>query len=371
MQSATTTGEPARDPLRAVFDALTWQRAVLAVLLALVAAAVLNPIFTVPFEVLLARMVFIAAFLLVAFGIAGAWPLGRVPAWLAQVLAVVIAAPIAALLAYLPSVGGDLTKVLAHHNLMMGFIYITLAVLVVAPLLALGALYRQRDAQARSAQLAFALERSTLEKEALDARLRVLQAQVEPHFLFNTLANVQALVESGSPQAGPVLKSLISYLRATVPKLHTQASTLATEIALVRAYLELMHMRMPDRLQFSIDTAPDLESIDFLPLSILTLVENAVRHGIDPSEQGGRIDVSVQREAAGEAIRVSVADSGVGMDESAVHGIGLSNLESRLRSFFGGSARLELREVQPHGLSAEIVFTASEGARKASRGAMR
>ena len=369
MQSLTPNAPPPRAALRAVLDALNWRRAALAAILAVLAAAFLNPIFSVPFAVLAGRMVFIAAFLLIAFGVAGAWPPGRVPAWLAQVLAVVIAAPIATLLAYLPSVGGDLTKMLAHEGRLMGFIYITLIVLLIAPLLALGALYRQRDAQARSAQLAFALERSTLEKEALDARLRVLQAQVEPHFLFNTLANVQALVESGSPQAGPVLKSLISYLRAAVPKLHTQSSTLATEVSLVRAYLELMQMRMPDRLQFSITVAPGLEAIEFLPLSILTLVENAVRHGIDPSEQGGRIDVSVQRTAADGAVRVIVADTGVGMDVSAVFGIGLANLESRLRGFFGRSARLELHEVQPHGLSAEIVFTPNEGAGAAAMAA--
>ena len=369
MHSLATTGHSARAVLRAIFDALSWQRAALAVLVAVVAAALLNPIFSVPFEVLVGRMIFIAAFLLLAFGVAGAWPPGRVPAWLAQVLAVVIAAPIATLLAYLPSVGGDLTKMLAHEGRLMGFIYITLTVLMIAPLLALGALYRQRDAQARSAQLAFALERSTLEKEALDARLRVLQAQVEPHFLFNTLANVQALVESGSPQAGPVLKSLISYLRATVPKLHTQASTLAAEVSLARAYLELMQMRMPDRLQFSIEVAAGLESIEFLPLSILTLVENAVRHGIDPSERGGRIDISVQREAGNGAIRVAVTDSGIGMDDSAVFGIGLANLESRLRGFFGSAARLELQEVNPHGLSAEIVFTPSESIGNAAVGA--
>jgi hypothetical protein len=369
MQSVTTTSPPPRAALRAVFDAVNWRRAALAVLLALVAAAILNPVFSVPFEVLVGRMVFIAAFLLAAFAVAGAWPPRRVPAWLAQVLAVVIAAPIATLLAYLPSVGGDLTKMLAHEGRLLGFIYITLTVLVIAPLLALGALYRQRDAQARSAQLAFALERSTLEKEALDARLRVLQAQVEPHFLFNTLANVQALVESGSPQAGPVLKSLISYLRAAVPKLHTQASTLAAEVSLARAYLELMQMRMPDRLQFSIAVAAGLESIEFLPLSILTLVENAVRHGIDPSERGGRIDVSVQREAGTGAIRVAVSDSGVGMDVSAVFGIGLANLESRLHGFFGSSARLELHEVEPHGLSAEIVFNPNQSADQAPGGA--
>jgi sensor histidine kinase YesM len=126
---------------------------------------------------------------------------------------------------------------------------------------------------------------------------------------------------------------------------------------------------MPDRLQFSIEVAAGLESIEFLPLSILTLVENAVRHGIDPSERGGRIDISVQREAGNGAIRVAVTDSGIGMDDSAVFGIGLANLESRLRGFFGSAARLELQEVNPHGLSAEIVFTPSESIGNAAVGA--
>jgi signal transduction histidine kinase len=360
LQAATLPlAEPSRAAARAVLQALTWRRAALAVLLAVLAAAALKPIFMVPFGVLVGRMVFIAAFLLLAFGVAGAWQPRRMAAWLTQVIAVVVAAPIATLLAYLPSVGGDLTEMLSHEGMASGFLFITLTVLLIAPALALGALYRQRDSEAQTAQLAFALERSTLEREALDARLRVLQAQIEPHFLFNTLANVQALVESGSPQAGPVLKSLIAYLRAAVPKLQAHASTLGTELKLVRAYLELMHMRMPDRLAFSIDAPAELEQVEFLPMSVLTLVENAVRHGIDPSEGGGRIDITVRREPAGGALRVQVADSGVGMSEAAVHGTGLGNLESRLRSFFGASARLELRDVHPHGLCAEIVVGAT------------
>lgn len=356
MNSTSTASPTLRPAWQAVLGALTWKRAALSAIVAVLAAAVLNPAFSVPFGVLLGRMVFIAALLLLAFGAAAAWPPGRMPPWLAQVLAVVVAAPVATLLAYLPSVGGDLTAMLAHEGRVMGFIYITGTVLFIAPLLAFGALYRERDAQARSAQLAFALERSTLEKEALDARLKLLQAQIEPHFLFNTLANVQALVESGSPQAAPVLKSLISYLRAAMPRLQAGASTLANEIALVRAYLELMRMRMPDRLDFSIDVAEEIAAHEFLPMSVLTLVENAVRHGIDPGESGGRIDVSARREAGGAAIRIVVADTGAGMSESAVSGTGLTNLESRLRGRFGAAARLELHDAQPHGLSAEIVF---------------
>ena len=111
---------------------------------------------------------------------------------------------------------------------------------------------RQREAFARHQALAFELERSELERQALDARLHLLQGQVAPHFLFNTLANVQALVDAQSPQASTLLRSLIDYLRASVPLLHETAATLAQELQLVRAYLDLMHMRMPDRLRFTL-----------------------------------------------------------------------------------------------------------------------
>ena len=121
-----------------------------------------------------------------------------------------------------------------------------------APWVALGALVRQKDALARHQALAFDLERSEFERQALDARLHLLQAQVAPHFLFNTLANVQALVDAGSPQAAAVLRSLIAYLRAAVPRLNEHVTTLGQELQLVQAYLELMHMRMPDRLQFAL-----------------------------------------------------------------------------------------------------------------------
>jgi sensor histidine kinase YesM len=220
--------------------------------------------------------------------------------------------------------------------------------------LALGALYRERDAQARAQELSFALERSQLEKQALDARLRLLHAQIEPHFLFNTLANVQQLVESGSPRAAPVLQSLIAYLRAAVPTLSNENATLANEMALVKAYLELMRMRMPDRLEFSVSVPPELAQRRFPPMALLTLVENAVRHGIDPSEAGGSIRVEA-REQAGR-VEVVVADSGVGMRETAVPGTGLNNLRERLRVFFGDAAELQLSDQPPHGLRAVIVF---------------
>jgi signal transduction histidine kinase len=350
------TGEP-----RSLGAAFTLPRVLIALSIAVLVAAALNPVFVTPFPILLGRMLVIAMLLLIAFTLAGAWKVPGLPRWLAQVLAVALVAPLATFLVYLPSIG-FLAEPMRHEGFVLGYTFITGSALVLGPLLALGALYRERDAQARSAALHFELERSTLEKQALDARLKLLHAQVEPHFLFNTLANVQALVESGSPQAGPVLRSLIDYLRATMPRLQSDNPTLGVEAALVRAYLELMEMRMPDRLRYRIEIDPDLAGIRFPPMALLTLIENAVRHGIDPSEVGGCIVVSARRDPADGSVRVGVADSGVGISESTHAGTGLANLRDRLQAFFGGDARLELHAETPHGVRAEIVFRDAGGA---------
>src|SRR5205085_4610308 len=160
---------------------------------------------------------------------------------------------------------------------MQGFgLLVGLGVLI-APWAALAAIIRQKEALARHLTVTFALERSELERQALDARMRLLQAQVQPHFLFNTLANIRALVNAGSPQASAVLDSLIAYLRAAVPRLDETTTTLGQELELVRAYLELMHMRMPDRLQFAIHVDEAARGLRNPPMAVLTLVENAVR----------------------------------------------------------------------------------------------
>jgi len=225
--------------------------------------------------------------------------------------------------------------------------------LLLAPWVALAALVRQKDALARHQALAFDLERSELERQALDARLHLLKAQVAPHFLFNTLANVQALVDAGSPQASAVLRSLIAYLRAAVPRLHESATTLGQELQLVTAYLELMHMRMPDRLQFALHIDDAALALRCPPLTLLTLVENAVRHGIDPSEEGGRIDITVQRRE--DRCIVRVVDTGVGLRPSGNSlGTGLSTLRERLRLIFGDNAELRVSANEPRGVCAEL-----------------
>ena len=336
---------------------ITFKRVTISIVLAVMVAAVLNPHFLTPFPVLLGRMLVISMLLLLTFTLAGRWRVPGVPRWLAQVVAVVIAAPAATLIVYVPALAGaNPADPMEREARIMGFVMITTTVLAVAPLLALGALYRERDAQARNQALRFELEKSALEKQALDARLKLLHAQIEPHFLFNTLGNIQALVESGSDQAAPVLKSLIEYLRAAVPRLSDAEATLGREASLVRAYLELMHMRMPDRLRFAIEIPAALAELRFPAMALLTLVENAIRHGIDPAEQGGTLEVRAWRDADVGAVHVAVSDTGVGLRENATPGTGLANLRERLKGFYGASAQVELAEVQPHGVRAEIVF---------------
>jgi hypothetical protein len=349
---------PARGWMRAL-RLITTGKVGITIGFAVVVAALLNPIFVVPFTALLGRTVFIAMMLLLAFTLAGQWRLAWLPRWVVQALAVALTAPLATFIVYLLSVGGDVQSFLHNEARVAGFLWITGSGLFVGTVLALAALYRERDAQARAQALQFALEKATLERQALDARLATLRAQIEPHFLFNTLANVQALVESGSPRAAPVLQSLVAYLRAAMPQLAGSDETLGAEANRVRAYLELMHLRMPDRLGFEVALDPAVASERFPSMGLLTLVENAIRHGIDPGEQGGRIEVGARRDAVSGELRVWVADSGVGMDIAAAPGTGLTNLRERLEVFYGGRARFELSENAPHGLRAEIAIEPS------------
>jgi sensor histidine kinase YesM len=341
---------------RAFVAAFTVERLLLAGMLATIAAALLNPVFVTPFAVLLARMLAIAGALLVAYAAATAWPVPALPRWLTPLLAVALAAPLATFAVYLVSVEGDVAALLKSEPRMTGFVLVTVTVLAIAPLVTLVMLYRERDAQARNEALQFALQKSTLERQALDAQLKLLHAQIEPHFLFNTLANVQELVESGSPRAAPVLASLIAYLRAAVPTLNNEAATLGEEAALVRAYLALMHMRMPDRLSYAVDIPAALAQLEFPAMALLTLVENAVHHGIDPSEQGGRIDVSARLDPVSGRVTVGVVDTGMGIDAKAAAGTGLANLRARLAARYGPDAQLELAEQAPHGVRAEITL---------------
>jgi signal transduction histidine kinase len=306
-----------------------------------------------PLPVDVLRACFMGCWILLAYGVLETRP-RRLPAWLPRtalrLIGVVLAIPLSAMImaAFDPPGQNSLGALVG-------------AGLLFAPWIAIASIFRQRDALAREQAFAFELERSEYERRESDARLRQLQAQVEPHFLFNTLANVQALVDSGSPQASQVLSSLIAYLRAAVPRMHRPDCAVGDEVDLVRAYLQIMQMRMPDRLQYVIHLDPAVARQQCPPMALLTLVENAVRHGIDPSEAGGRIEVDVWMRDRHCVMRVS--DTGVGLRMAGRGlGTGLATLRERLKLAFGGEARLSLAEIPPHGVCAEIVFPVRESA---------
>lgn len=309
---------------------------------------------------LLVRMVAAGLWALLVYRLLERHP-RRLPRWFArwvlQVVGVALSIPSAYFLIYVVSTSPDQPPFWEDVLRLGGFGILSVTGLLLAPWIALGALVRQKDALARHQALAFDLERTELARQALDARLRLLQAQVTPHFLFNTLANVQALVDTGSPQASQVLGSLIAYLRATVPRLDQAATTLGQEVQMVRAYLELMHMRIPDRLQFELDVDPAALPLICPPMTLMTLVENAVRHGIDPSEEGGRIDIALRRRE--EHCQIVVADTGLGWGAGGQGlGTGLASLRERLTLVFGSDVRWQCESVTPRGARIQIEFPA-------------
>lgn len=311
-----------------------------------------------PMWKLFARVFGVGFALLLVFGLFEQWP-RRLPPWMArwalQVVAVGVTVPLAFFVAFVMVTEPGAPPFWKTARL-EGFMTFTFLGMLVAPWTALAALLRHREAKVEKQAIAFELERSEMARQALDARMRLLTAQAQPHFLFNTLANVQALVEAGSPRAPKLLQSLTEYLRAAVPRLDGSANTLGQELELVRAYLELMQMRMPDRLAFALHVDPSVHVLSCPPMTLLTLVENAIQHGIDPSEEGGRIDVHAEALEGGRC-RLRVVDTGVGFQASGGGlGTGLAALRERLLWAYGGSATLELKEVTPHGVQATIEF---------------
>lgn len=198
-----------------------------------------------------------------------------------------------------------------------------------------------------------------LARVTAESELRLLQAQVEPHFLYNTLANLRFLVQTGSNDALRMTDALIDYLRTSVPDMRAQQVTLGREIEHARHYLDIMQMRMGGRLDYAIQVPVELRDVALPPLVLLTLVENAVKHGIAPLVEGGRITLSVR--ADGDMVIVSVADDGAGLQADAATpapaghgGTGLSNIRARLALVYGGSAELQVTAAEPRGTRAVL-----------------
>lgn len=191
-------------------------------------------------------------------------------------------------------------------------------------------------------------EREAMQRQLVQARLKLLQAQVEPHFLFNTLAAVDYLIETDPQRASAMQKLLISYLRAALPQMRQESSTLGRELTLIRPYLELLKLRIEDRLSYEILVPAGLESAVFPPMVLQSLVENAIKHGIEPKPEGGR--VTVLAEVVDGELRVDVMDSGVGLPQGDIYsqasrgtGLGLDNIRNRLALLYPGKSHMALR----------------------------
>lgn len=226
--------------------------------------------------------------------------------------------------------------------------------------LALRAYFRELGRWQDSRQAA-AIAALQAEKVRSELRLGVLQAQVEPHFLFNTLASVRALVRQDPAQAEATLDALVDYLRASIPRLRDAEaaldstlldSTLGQQLDLCASYLELMRLRTAGRLSHAIEIDPALREVPFPPLLLISLVENAVKHGIEPRPGPGTITLSAERD--GDALRLRVIDDGLGLQPGVGSGLGLANVRAQLEAHYGDRAEFALRSRPPHGACAEL-----------------
>ena len=212
----------------------------------------------------------------------------------------------------------------------------------------------QRHAERADAQaLALEAARRDLEREASEAQLQLLQAQIEPHFLFNTLANVRRLYRKQPAAGAQAIDNLMIYLRAALPQVRRNESTLGEEFELARAYLALFQVRMGPRLRFVMDLPPALRGLRFPPMVLATLAENAIKHGLAPADRGGTVQLTAR--LVGIMLEVSVVDDGVGFGaDTGGHGVGLANIRRQLTARFGERASLSLEQRASGGVAATL-----------------
>jgi sensor histidine kinase YesM len=203
------------------------------------------------------------------------------------------------------------------------------------------------------------LERIGLQKSEADARLTLLQAQVEPHFLFNTLASVRSLIATDPARAARTVDALAEYLRATLPRLRAETgstrSTLAGQFAICASYLELMKVRLGDRLRFELCLPEDLREADFPPLLLISLVENSIKHGVEPKPGTTRVTLTARRVFGNpDLLEVNVEDDGAGLELGMGEGTGLANVRSQLLMRFGSAATFDIAQRAGGGVIAQI-----------------
>ena len=227
------------------------------------------------------------------------------------------------------------------------------------------------QAEVKAAQATETAEAESLKRQVAEARVAAMQAQVEPHFLFNTLASIDHLIETDPPRASQMQKNLIALLRASMPTMREAAGDrngsgngnvnggvrdLARELAVIRPYLEILKVRMEERLVTEIAVPDGLLSAEFPPMMLQTLVENAIKHGLEPKADGGSLRVAA--EIVHGKLQCSVADTGLGFGRAATAGtgVGLANVRERLQLLYGARASLTIADNRPQGVVATITL---------------
>ena len=228
---------------------------------------------------------------------------------------------------------------------LMGIVSLLVLTGVIVKVVLGGKKKAERRAQVATATAA----EESLKRQLVEAQLKMMQAQVEPHFLFNTLASVDYLIETDPSTASKMQKNLIQYLRAALPQMREGSTTLGKEVQLCRAFLEILKFRMEDRLQYSVIVPQGLQSAQFPPMMLQSLVENSIKHGLEPKPEGGALTISA--DIANGKLRVTVADTGLGFAVAGQPGtgVGLANVRERLAALYGGAARLSIEANSPTG----------------------
>ena len=213
-----------------------------------------------------------------------------------------------------------------------------------------------RKAQAtRLATAQLKAERDNAARHAAEADLRLLQAQIHPHFVFNTLATLQHWVDKGDERAGSLLRDLTAFLRRSTELLGRASVPLADEVQAVQHYLAILQARLGERLRFELDIDPATATQQLPPGLLLTLVENAIEHGLEPKIGGGSLRVRAERTPNG-GWQLQVLDDGLGLSPTAQDNVGLNNLRQRLRHHFGNGAQFALAARPEGGTCAAIQF---------------
>ena len=228
---------------------------------------------------------------------------------------------------------------------LMGFV----TLLIVTGIIVKVVLGGKKKAETRAKVATATAAEESLKRQLVEAQLKMMQAQVEPHFLFNTLASVDYLIETDPRTASKMQKNLIQYLRAALPQMREGSTTLGKEVQLCRAFLEILKFRMEDRLQYTVIVPQGLQSAQFPPMMLQSLVENSIKHGLEPKPEGGSLTISA--DIANGRLRVTVADTGLGfaVADQPGTGVGLANVRERLAALYGGAARLSIEANSPTG----------------------